>query len=134
MSSKLDLVLTRARADDLAEIVHVCYNSFPKDERTLFQGCPTTEQLPFVLDRHLHRMKTDASDVWMQVREKESGTLVAASNWKVYVKGTPDDAGPYIPDWLSKEDCEHSRRVIEMTTAARKEAMSRPFIRTMHLP
>lgn len=129
MQTQAPFVLTRAIPQDLSEILNVYYGCFNQHERTIFQGCPTPEYIHATQEIYALDMQSDASDIWIQVRDAEDNRLVAASNWKVYVNGKPGDEGQRIPDWLGHEAYEQSRLALETITAARRKAMPIPFIR-----
>jgi hypothetical protein len=129
MDTQPPFVLTRATAQDLLDILNVYYHCFSESDRTIFQGCTTIRDIPMVQQSYTHDMKADHSDVWVQVRDAKTGQVVAASNWKVYVNGEPDDMGQRVPSWLEDVLYHQSKDAIETITTARKTIMNMPFIR-----
>lgn len=124
-----NFVLSRAKAEDMEEIIDLCYDSFPREETSLYMGCPDRVNIPKYRKRCLDIMESDKSDVWMQVKDAETGKIVACSNWKVYVNGKPDDHGEEVIDWAGPQHQELSAKVVKFMNENRWKNMTRPFVR-----
>lgn len=129
MSPNPRFILSRAGPSDMEEIIDLCYDSFSRAGTTLFMGCPDRTNIPKYRQRCLDIMETDKSDVWMQVREAETGKLVAGSDWKVYVNGKPDDVGDRPIEWVEGKMYEASKRQTEVMNENRWRSMTGPFVR-----
>lgn len=81
--------------------------------------------------RYLRKMQEDPHDIWIKVVDREIGSIIAASNWKVYVNRKSTDAiGEFAPPWLEGESLEKSKKLCHESEAARASAMPGPFVRT----
>ncbi|EME82713.1 uncharacterized protein MYCFIDRAFT_174272 [Pseudocercospora fijiensis CIRAD86] len=122
-------ILTRATPQDIPEICSLMYDSFPPHIRLLFMGCESLDDLPKYQEQCIHRMHTDKSDIWIQVRDRATGKVIAAANWKVYVNGEPEDLGEEIPDWVSEGQKWRSEEAKRIMGERRKTANPGPFVR-----
>lgn len=83
------------------------------------------------MDRYLKKMQNDPHDIWIKIVDRENGSIIAASNWKVYLNGRSTDAiEDFAPPWLKGEALELSEKLCEESVAARAKSMPGPFIRT----
>ncbi|KAK5130533.1 hypothetical protein LTR08_001963 [Meristemomyces frigidus] len=122
-------VLARCTPDDLVEIIDLQYHCFPDFVRLKFMGCHSTAELPRYREITLKHMLENPHDVWIAVRDTETGRCVAASNWRLYVNGeggARDADQP--PPWLEGEELEQSRSLIASMNEMRSKHMPGPFI------
>ncbi|TKA81991.1 hypothetical protein B0A55_01745 [Friedmanniomyces simplex] len=113
-------------------VVDLQYRCFPPAIRKLFMGCSSPLQpgeLIRYTDSVMQRMREDPHDIWIGVKDSQTGRLIAGSNWKVHMNG---DAGnrqaDEAPSWLEGEELEKSKRVIGKMFEMRQKAMPGPFI------
>lgn len=129
MTSKPAFCLSRGTVDDIVDITNLMFDSFQRAETATFMGCPDRTNLPKFGQRCIKKMETDKSDIWMLVRTKDTGKLIACSNWKVYVNGKPDDIGDEPIEWLEGEAREASENLARTINHNRWKRMKEPFIR-----
>lgn len=132
-TSDTKFVLSRAKAEDLEDIIDLCYDSFSREETNLYMGCPDRTNLPKYRQRCLDIMEKDKSDVWMHVKDVKTGKMIACSNWKIYVNGKPDDHGEEVIDWAGPEQHALSAKVVKIMNENRWRNMPGPFIRESNL-
>ncbi|KAF2170117.1 hypothetical protein M409DRAFT_19723 [Zasmidium cellare ATCC 36951] len=125
---KPNFVVTRAKAEDMEEITDLIYDSFSREETALFMGCPDRTTIPKYRQRVLNAMESDKSDVWIQVKDAETGKIAACSNWKIFVNGKPDDKGDQAIDWYEGEEREVSEKVARFMNENRWRVMTGPFV------
>lgn len=126
-------ILSRAVAEDLSDILEVYFECFEPHERELFQGCARRDNLPRLRELYILDMQQQSSDIWLQVRETKSQRLIAASNWKLYASGKPDDRGLSVPQWLDEAALARSQRTLTEIARERRRHMQVPFLRTRSL-
>ncbi|KAK3723124.1 hypothetical protein LTR37_001847 [Vermiconidia calcicola] len=113
----------------MEDIVSLEYDCFPPFVREAFMGCNSKDHLPRILEKYKQQMCTDKIDTWIKVVDKESGAVVAASNWKVYVNGTTDGGSEdEVPEWLEGEMREKSEELTRKMNEYRRRAMPGPFV------
>ena len=87
-----NFIVERVQPDDLDQIVELIHDSFSQEESALL-GCPDPSYYPNYRERILVVMESDPSDIWIQVKDVETGKVAAVSNWRVFMNGKPDDRG-----------------------------------------
>ena len=128
--SDAPFILARATESDIDEIAELEYDCFPEFVRRLFMGCHSRADLKKCKDRHLKHMQDDPNDAWIKVTDKNSGRIVAASNWKLYVNGqSHGGAKEEPPEDLEGEDLKKSKEIFEKMNASKANRMPGPFIR-----
>ncbi|KAK7931412.1 acyl-CoA N-acyltransferase [Apiospora marii] len=126
--------LTRATPADMDEVARLEYDCFPAFIRAAFMGCRSEADLPRVADRFRDEMRTNVHDIWILVRDIESGRLAAASNWRVYLNGAAAQASDDAPmPWMAEdggdgEALARARVVMGEMNAARKVANPEGFL------
>lgn len=76
-------------------------------------------------------MKSNPADFWIKVIDNETGKIIAATNWRLYL-GTQeslDRKGDEVPWWLSEEDKERSLELIGPLNESRREFNKGPGLR-----
>ncbi|EJT82550.1 hypothetical protein GGTG_02523 [Gaeumannomyces tritici R3-111a-1] len=122
--ARAQFVLSRATPADAAAIAAAEYTCFDDYIREVFMGLKSEADVPLLAARYARTMREDPHDVWIKVVDAESGTLAAASNWKVYPSRMPDDAGDTTPDYLVDEAARaRSKLVMDGVNRARRRAM-----------
>lgn len=132
MASAAPFVLSRVTESDMQELVDLEYDCFPDFVRQVFMGCFSKDDTPKIKQSYVEKMQEDPNDVWIKVVDKQSGHIIAASNWKLYINGksgggVQDDA----PDGLDGEVLEKSKAILKKTNDKRALAMPGPFIRKL---
>ena len=84
-----EFTLSNGTVKDLPEITQLQYDCFPPFIRENFLGCRTEEDLPRLLKKQEKTLREDNHDIWIKVVHNESGRIVAASNWRLYLKSAP---------------------------------------------
>ncbi|KAF2213586.1 hypothetical protein CERZMDRAFT_117267 [Cercospora zeae-maydis SCOH1-5] len=124
-------VLSRATADDMAEIVRVQYEAFTaKHVRELFMGCTSPEDLPRLAKKYAENMTTDPSDIWVKVTDLPTGSIVAASNWRLYLGSSsvqPRAVDKAMP-WVDGELAAQAENIIQPMNRMRIANNKGPFI------
>ena len=98
-------------------------------------GCHSPADLPRIQHTYVESMQKNLHEVWVAVKDCETGKFIAASNWRVYVNGeggARDADEP--PEWLEGEDLERSKGVISRMNEVRAKSMPGPFVRTCRHP
>ena len=132
MASRPPFVLSRATPSDMENIVNLQYDCFDDVIRQIFMGVKSKEDLPKVRDDYVKKMQSDPNDVWIQVVNKESGQVVAASNWKVYVNGeTHGGVKEQPPEGIEGETLERSKDIMAKMNEKRAKSMPGPFVRKL---
>lgn len=133
MAVQPPFVLSRASPSIMEDIVDLQYDCFPEFIRQVFMGCHSKDGLPKVRQDFIKKMEDDPNDVWIQVKDRESGQVVAASNWKVYING-PSHGGEQEepPENLDGEMLEKSKNLLSTMNSLRAKSMPGPFIRMLH--
>jgi hypothetical protein len=135
MTSEAPFSLVRCTVDDLEEIVKLQYRCFPPEIRVIFMGCHSEAELPKITAKYIQQYSSEPNDVWIGVKDNETGKFVAGSNWKVYVNGENQAAATdEPPEWLEPEEFAASKKLIEAMTASRAKNMPGPFVCMFLLP
>lgn len=124
--------LSRATPDDMPALIALQYTSFAPPIREAAMGCFSPTDIPKILAKYVAEMASDPSDLWIQVKDAESGEVVAGSNWKVYLNGPPEvgSRGSEVPGWLEGEARERSERFAGGMEGLRKRVLDGvPFLR-----
>ena len=85
MASNPPFVLMRATVEDMDDIVNLNYLCFPDFIRQLFMGAYSEADIPRVTKEVIKEMQHDPSDIWLYVKDLESGKIIAACEWKIYM-------------------------------------------------
>ncbi|KAK8116092.1 hypothetical protein PG984_012594 [Apiospora sp. TS-2023a] len=125
--------LTRATPANMDEVARLQYACFPQFIREAFMGCRSEADLPMVAERFRHDMETNVHDIWILARDPGSGTLAAASNWRVYLNGaaaqaSDDEPMPWLAERGDKEALAKARNIMGEMNAARKAANPDGFL------
>lgn len=82
-------------------------------------------------------MAHDTGDLWLKVQEKETGKVVGASNWKVYVGCVPEHKEELRWEWLQGEGQEvelaKAKGVVQGILETRRRLFIEPYVRTYTL-
>lgn len=132
-------VLTRAATfQDLLEIVHCEYTAFTDPTLlSIFMGPNTTSNHAHLARTYHNTMAHDTGDLWLKVQEKETGKVVGASNWKVYVGCVPEHKEELRWEWLQGEGQEvelaKAKVVVQGILETRRRLFVEPYVRTYAL-
>lgn len=130
MAGQVPFVLSRATPSDMEKIVDLQYDCFPDFIRRVFMGVDSKNDLSKVTKTFIEKMQSDPNDVWIQVVDKESGQVIAASNWKIYINGeTHGGVKDDPPEGLEGEWLEKSKEFMAKINEARAKSMPGPFVR-----
>lgn len=122
-------MITRCTAEDMEELIKLTYKCFPPSIRLLFMGCHDEDDIPKYTEMAIKIMQEDPNDIWIGVRDIETGKFIAGSNWKVYLNGNVSVTGEdEIPKWLEGEDLATSQKLIGEMAASRTKNMPGPYI------
>lgn len=122
--------LSRATLTDLTELTSLEYDCFPPFVRKIFLGCHSRDELPKIEEVYAEKMRDDRHDIWIKAMDRESGKIIAASNWKIHVNGNSDGGiGDHPPPWLKGEEFEQSKQICEQMEEVRRRCMPGPFVR-----
>ena len=122
--------LSRAKVEDLPELLNLMYNCFSTWTTSRYMGCVSLDDVPKFVAKYTAIMSEDPSDIWMKVTNDHTGEIVAASNWKLYlgsntaIKRGRDEP----PEWLTEEQKERSKELLEPQNRARIPANPDPFL------
>ncbi|KAM3413876.1 hypothetical protein BST61_g10550 [Cercospora zeina] len=124
-------VLARATANDMAEIVQVQYEAFTaKHVRELFMGCTSAEDLLRLAKKYAQDMASDPNDIWVKVTDLATGSVVAASNWRLYLG--PSSVQPRGMDkampWVDGQLAAQAEDILQPMNRARIANNKEPFI------
>lgn len=129
-------LLSRASTrEDFTRIVACEYAAFTDPVlREIFMG-PDTPAGHANLAAFYHKLScTHPGDMWIKVEEKETGRIVAASNWRVYVGGVPETEEELGWEWLqgeeNREKLERAKKYIQKIMDTRKRLFVGPYCRT----
>ncbi|KAK5175581.1 uncharacterized protein LTR77_000720 [Saxophila tyrrhenica] len=123
-------VLSRAKVEDIPEVVELQYDAFPDFARRAFMGCYSRDDIAKVAAYYMEEMRTDPSDIWIKVNDVESGKIVAASNWKLYSTSALPHGTDKVPTWIEDEEAkELTRTILEPMNELRLKENVGPFIR-----
>lgn len=93
-------------------------------------GCRSPADLPRLQDSYVNEMRENLHDIWIAVKDTETGKFVAVSNWRLYTNGEGGARDSDAPrEWLDAEDFEKSRKIISHTNESRAKSMPGPFLR-----
>lgn len=122
--------LSRATIADLSELTSIEYDCFPPFVRKIFLGCHTRAELPKIQEIYAEKMRSDRHDIWIKAVDRETGKIIAASNWKIHVNGKSDGGiGDHPPPWLEGDEFEKSKQICEQMEEVRRRSMPGPFVR-----
>ncbi|KXT00577.1 hypothetical protein AC579_5065 [Pseudocercospora musae] len=125
-------VHTRAGADDLAEIVALMYEAFSNlpQVANLLMGCKSTADFPKLVDLYTKSLEEDPTDLWTKVVDVHTGAIIAASNWKLYLRSARSQPRPLDepPPWLEGEEAALSVAMFEPLNGPRIEMNQDPFL------
>ncbi len=129
-SESSPFVLSRVSISDLPELVFLEFDCFPPFIRSIFLGCDTKDELFKIQRVYAQNMQDDPHDIWTKVVDRESGKIIAASNWKVHINGTSNGGvGDEPLPWLDAETYDKSKEICDKMKVARANSMPGPFIR-----
>ncbi|KXS95216.1 hypothetical protein AC578_6935 [Pseudocercospora eumusae] len=125
-------VHTRARADDLGEIVALMYESFSSLPQVakLLMGCKSAADFPKLVDLYTKSLEQDPTDLWTKVVDVHTGAIAAASNWKLYLRSARSQPRPLDepPPWLEGEEAALSMAMLEPLNGPRIAMNQDPFL------
>lgn len=129
-SSPSAYTLTRASHNDILSIVGVLYKSFDQFARENYFGIATEKDLPRLAEKYTTIMSTDSTDIWIKIEDMTTGSVVAASNWRLCLGS--DTAQPRTQDepvpWLDDQAAEKQRILLEPMNIARSKSNPGPFM------
>ncbi|KAK5121294.1 hypothetical protein LTR85_005460 [Meristemomyces frigidus] len=121
--------LTRCKVEDMEAVVAVAYQCFPEDIRRIYMRCRSTADLAKIREKYVKSMRENPADIWIAVKDTNTGKYIAASNWRVHLNGNDgqkDAEEP--PEWLKGEELEMSRAVKSRASKARAESLPGPYV------
>ncbi|KAF7187093.1 hypothetical protein HII31_11570 [Pseudocercospora fuligena] len=125
-------VLTRASPEDLAEIVALMYAAFSNLPQVaeLLMGCKSAADFPKLVDLYTKTLEEDPTDLWTKVVDVHTGAIVAASNWKLYLRSARSQPRPLDkpPPWLEGEEAALSTAMFEPLNDSRIKMNQDPFL------
>lgn len=124
-----EFTLSNGTVKDLPEIIQLQYACFRPFIREKFMGCRTEEDIPRLLSKQEKILREDNHDIWIKVVHNESGRIVAASNWRLYLKSAPVELDDRPPEWLDEEALARANAVLREANAVRREANPAGFVR-----
>ncbi|KAI3394844.1 hypothetical protein diail_2181 [Diaporthe ilicicola] len=129
MAGLAPFTLSRATEADMAEIVRLCWLSFPQVVRDALMGCPTEDDLPRSVARYQEEMRRDHFAVWIKVVDNSTGKIAAASHWKIFPSApTPDAANEKPVPWLDDETRGLAQKILDEMNDARSKANSEGYV------
>ena len=132
MPSDSPFALARAGVADMVEIFDVCYTCFAAPERRIFMGCYTIDDLPKIRQKYTDAMQNDTRVLWIKVVDKQTGKIIAASKWNLYLQAVKaDEMEDMVPEWLEPEDLKVSRDLMTKWDELRAKSMPGPFLRVL---
>ncbi|KAK5701008.1 hypothetical protein LTR97_005527 [Elasticomyces elasticus] len=119
----------------MEELAILQYECFPPAIRKTFMGCSTplqADEITRIAKHYAEGMRDDPNDIWMGVKDAQTGRFIAGANWKLHVNGeggkrSAEDA----PAWLEGEELENSKKIIAQFASTRQRIMPGAFIRLM---
>ncbi|KAK4956041.1 hypothetical protein LTR10_006981 [Elasticomyces elasticus] len=116
----------------MEELAILQYECFPPAIRKTFMGCSTplqADEITRIAKHYAEGMRDDPNDIWMGVKDAQSGRFIAGANWKLHVNGeggkrSAEDA----PAWLEGEELENSKKIIAQFASTRQRIMPGAFI------
>ena len=123
--------LSRATVADLPELLELMYKSFSTWTTSRYMGCFSPDDVPKYVAEWTTTMAEDPTDIWIKVTDNQTGEIVAASNWKLYLGSDKaiERARDEPPEWLSEDLKEKSRELLVPSNEARIPANPDPFLR-----
>ncbi|KAK4899904.1 hypothetical protein LTR27_002665 [Elasticomyces elasticus] len=117
----------------MEELAILQYECFPPAIRKTFMGCSTplqADEITRIANHYAEGMRDDPNDIWMGVKDAQTGRFIAGANWKLHVNGeggkrSAEDA----PAWLEGEELENSKKIIAQFASTRQRIMPGAFIR-----
>ena len=94
-------------------------------------GCFSIDDVPKYVAKWTSMMTEDPTDIWIKVTDKQTGEIVAASNWKLYLGSAKaiERQRDEPSEWLSEELKEKSRELLDPSNEGRIPANPDPFLR-----
>ena len=132
MTSLEAFALRKALPSDISDIVDTQFRAFTDDfVRDVFMGPDTRGGHERLQDRYSTTMREDFSDIWIKVTDEASGTIVAASNWKIHLNSVPKHESDFDSFWLEDdpEKLKRAEAVLDGLVETRKRLMTEPFVR-----
>ena len=129
MATKAAFRLERATPADMREMVDLQYACFPPEVIDIFMGGSSPEDISRLCESYTKHMRENPSDVWIKVTDTETGKIIAASDWRVYVNGAPQQADDEPPAWLEGAALERSKKITGQFNEARRRANPGPYVR-----
>jgi len=69
----------------MVELIDLEYECFPDFVRESMMGCFSPADIPRIRAKHVKEMLEMPSDIWVYIKDIESGRIIAGSNWRVYL-------------------------------------------------
>lgn len=94
-------------------------------------GCSSEEDIPKFVEMQAKIMKDHPADLWIKVIDNDTGKIIAATNWRLYLgpQESLERKEDEVPPWRSEEDKERSLELIGPLNESRKEMGKGPFLR-----
>ena len=130
MSSTSPFKLERATVSDLPELSELMFNCFHPDMTQYYMGAKSVDDLPKFVSKYTKIMNEDPADIWIKITDAQTGEIVSASNWKLYLG--PESAiargRDEVPEWLEGEMAIEASKLMEPLNEARIPANPDPFL------
>ncbi|KAK0278712.1 hypothetical protein LTR35_008976 [Friedmanniomyces endolithicus] len=132
MASTPHFTLSRCTPNDMQELTQLYYNCFSPAIRLALMGCSTplkSGELKRLTDLMTQTMSDSPHDIWIGIKDSQTGRFIAASNWKVHLEGSnAKRQAVEAPPWLEGEDYKSAERLMGLLHDMRQKAMPGPLI------
>jgi len=118
----------------MQELTQLYYDCFSPALRLALMGCSTPlkpNELQRLIDVMIHAMSESPHDIWIGIKDSQTGQFIAASNWKLHLEGSnANRKAVEAPPWLEGDDFKSAERLMGVLHDMRQKAMPGPLIRT----
>ncbi|KAK0347867.1 hypothetical protein LTR91_013028 [Friedmanniomyces endolithicus] len=116
----------------MQELTQLYYNCFSPAIRLALMGCSTPlkpNELQRLTDLMIQTMSESPHDIWIGIKDSQTGRFIAASNWKVHLEGSnAKRQAVEAPPWLEGEGYKSAERLMGVLHDMRQKPMSGPLI------
>ncbi|EMC98614.1 hypothetical protein BAUCODRAFT_375716 [Baudoinia panamericana UAMH 10762] len=132
-ASDAPFVLVRCTTkDEIAALTRLQYDAFPPFIRKIFMGCSTPliqDELDVYIERLVDEANEHPNDVWIGVKDTETGKFVAGSDWRVFTNGPGGDRNAdRPPDNVYGKEREACLGILGNMNEARRKHNPGPFV------